>query len=218
MRTAALHGYLEVVKMLLKHGAEVNIEDPILRRPIRGALAGGHEAIVEELVQHGATINLSDEQYVMFGTPLQHAVAQGHTELVDLLLRRNADPNFEKGSLGNALQLAALTNNPKMLQILLGSSQEVSKEAYPAALREAILTGHQDSINVLLQPGAGKTVADFAITLKKTRSKETSIDMTGTGASPDLSANATVDWNGSAHHRTSTNNFEPVPMKRESGL
>ncbi|AGO11546.1 AaceriADL244Wp [[Ashbya] aceris (nom. inval.)] len=56
LHEAALNGHLEVVKLLIRHGANVNIQSYEMFKdtPLIDASANGHLDVVRELLQHGA--------------------------------------------------------------------------------------------------------------------------------------------------------------------
>ena len=59
-RWAAFHGHLNVVKYLLRNGADIRAGND---SALRMAIINGHLKIVKYLVEHGANVNvLSDEQ------------------------------------------------------------------------------------------------------------------------------------------------------------
>ena len=98
---AVLHHHLEVVKLLLNHGAEVNV---------RGRdycttplqLAIYHVEIIKLLLENGADVNAKGR---FDETALQQAVSHGHWEVVKLLLDHGADVNAKEGKYGSALHL-----------------------------------------------------------------------------------------------------------------
>ena len=76
---AAENGHLEIVRLLLESGANVNSRCPLSR-----AARCGDIEIVEELLKAGANVN--DEYYIM--SPLGSAASYGHLEIMKLLLKK----------------------------------------------------------------------------------------------------------------------------------
>lgn len=94
---------------------------------------------------------------LFYGSSLQAAAAEGHDEVVDVLISHGADVNVQGGIFETALQAAAAENEGKVLYILLGLSDidiyqrgGAFGSAYDAAIRE----GHADIIRELRKPAA----------------------------------------------------------------
>lgn len=84
-------GKTEYARMLLRHGARVNIRDRGVS-PLMAAAMEGHETMVVELLAHNANVDLQNENGM---TALMSAAYNGHHEIVRLLLRRGANPDLE---------------------------------------------------------------------------------------------------------------------------
>lgn len=63
---AAAAGYIDIVKLLVSHGAKVNSTTKTNSTPLRAACFDGHLEIVKYLVAHGAGrfITLYNEHYI----------------------------------------------------------------------------------------------------------------------------------------------------------
>ena len=61
MSEAAVGGQLAVVKLLLKHGADLNNRGEKNRCPLWRAAFNGHAAVVRELLSHGADPRIQSE-------------------------------------------------------------------------------------------------------------------------------------------------------------
>ncbi|CAN0295604.1 unnamed protein product, partial [Ectocarpus sp. 12 AP-2014] len=85
---AAIMGYLDVLKVFLQHGADVN------RFRTAGATllhtAANHKdvGVVEALIAAGADLEAEDKDG---GTPLHQALRSGSSEVVQALLKHGAD-------------------------------------------------------------------------------------------------------------------------------
>jgi hypothetical protein len=78
---ASENGKVEIVKMLLKAGADVNAEDDYALR----MASAGHFEVVKLLLEAGANIHSNDDY------PLLRATNRGHLEIVKLLLKYGAN-------------------------------------------------------------------------------------------------------------------------------
>ena len=79
---AAGHGHMDLVKALLKRGADVNAEDITGWTPLHAAAYNGHVEIAQLLLDWGAVPSTSN-WYTP--TPLTVAERQHHAAVVDLL-------------------------------------------------------------------------------------------------------------------------------------
>lgn len=86
--------YLQIVRMLLAHGADPNIPDSVGVTPLDVAVVRGRTAIVGALLQGRADPNRRDR----YGrTPLEWASYQGHPEIARLLRLHGARVNPQRG-------------------------------------------------------------------------------------------------------------------------
>ena len=89
---ASMDGHVEVAKLLLDHGAEVNMPADSFESPLTLAACGGHVELAMLLIERGANLEeVNDEGY----TPLMEASREGHEEMVALLLSQGADINAQ---------------------------------------------------------------------------------------------------------------------------
>lgn len=80
---------LELVRFLVDNGADVNLQGGLWGSALQAAAARQNLEIVEFLVDNGADVNLKGE---LQQTALHHAVG-GSTEIVEILLNKNACPD-----------------------------------------------------------------------------------------------------------------------------
>ncbi|KAH9985686.1 hypothetical protein BJV77DRAFT_1152736 [Russula vinacea] len=100
LRAASYKGHIDVVRVLLDHGANVNTIDK-KKTPLTSAYGGRHLEIVRLLLEHGADVDAWDD----FDDPVLNGASQnGQAEVVHLLLQHNADVN----SRGNFLEVVQL--------------------------------------------------------------------------------------------------------------
>ena len=102
-RRTALHiavsrGNLNVVKLLLNHGAKVMKCDIDLEIPLHYAAEYGNLEIVKILLD----VKMNDKIFYVNSksfdhmTPLHYAVSKGYTEIVKLLIKNGADPSIQR--------------------------------------------------------------------------------------------------------------------------
>ena len=117
---ACENGYLEIVSLLLKKGANIEVKNHSGRTPLFLATSRGHKEIVLLLVDHVADVNATD----LFGdTPLNKASSMGNKEIISLLLDRGIKKKVSSFSFYNLNQRSdSVIHNQAFftLRILLG--------------------------------------------------------------------------------------------------
>ncbi|TPX66567.1 hypothetical protein SpCBS45565_g04365 [Spizellomyces sp. 'palustris'] len=108
LREAAIAGRPDIVKALIKAGAQVDAQNNVA---LRLAAAKGHHGIVQVLLDTGKADVHAGADYA-----LAHAIGQGHTEVVSILLQYNADPSARGGKI---IQTAKELRDPYRLSQLL---------------------------------------------------------------------------------------------------
>jgi ankyrin repeat protein len=83
---------MDIVKLLLEKGADVNPQGEDSDTPLCSACSGGHMDIVKLLLEKGADVNPQGEYS---NTPLRSACYGGHMDIVKLLLEKGADVNLQ---------------------------------------------------------------------------------------------------------------------------
>ena len=114
---SAYAGRLEEVQVLVDKGVDVNLRDQKKRTPLILAAYNGHTPVVEFLVGEGADVNAGDGDHQ---TALMYASKRSFNETAELLLEKGAEVNTQSKKRGiNALMLAAVADNAKLVQMLL---------------------------------------------------------------------------------------------------
>jgi ankyrin repeat protein len=156
--------------------------------PLKNAAAKGHIEIVKLLLERGADPNLPEEGLAPRGHALYSAVYNGHLDIAKLLLEKGAYSNPEVESSADALSIAIMNSDPKMIDLLCshGAARSVGLLAYygdvrtaaavfavnpaladdPGALSSAADNGHDGFVRLMLryQPELAKRVSGGAKT------------------------------------------------------
>ena len=156
--------HMEIVKLLLKIGANIHQKDLFWRTPLHFACDTNdtNSSIVKILLENGASVHAKDR----YGdTPFHFACLQGNFEIVQMLLEFKADihatAQFGKTPLHNACS----KGNLEVLQELLKYQPNVNAiHTYGRNLTpliEAALEGHTEIVKELLEHGADVDYIDF---------------------------------------------------------
>jgi ankyrin repeat protein len=84
-------GYLNIAKLLVSYGAQVNSTDAGCCTPLHWAAARGDHEFVEFLLFSGANVNACD---LANSTPLHEAAKNAHEATIRVLLHYNADSSI----------------------------------------------------------------------------------------------------------------------------
>jgi outer membrane protein assembly factor BamB len=129
---AADKGHIDVVKLLISRGADVNAQDTFYQmRAIDMAMSNDHAAVVTLLLERGSK-----------GAPavLQQAIQRGNVALVTAVL---ASPELTRAHLRPALAGAKKANNPEIIALV--EKRLASMPAEPAAAAVAVARATLDS-------------------------------------------------------------------------
>uniref|UniRef100_A0A1I8MKC2 Protein fem-1 homolog B n=1 Tax=Musca domestica TaxID=7370 RepID=A0A1I8MKC2_MUSDO len=113
---AAGLGHLQIVKLLVRHGANVNHNTKAQSSPLRAACYAGRLDIVKYLIENGADVNLGNKYN---NTCIMIAAYKGHTQVVDTLLKNGANPNEQALCGATALHYAAECGHAEVCRLLL---------------------------------------------------------------------------------------------------
>lgn len=113
---AAGAGHLNIVKLLIEHGADINHHTKNVSTPVRAACFDGRLDIIRYLVDHGADINLANGYN---NTCLMISSYKGHADVVEYLLENDALPNEQANCGATALHYAAECGHSEVCTVLL---------------------------------------------------------------------------------------------------
>ena len=167
LAAAVAHGNHDVIKLLVKEGADVNLR-VLTSVDFLGLLGCGSalcasvcnndQETARLLLQAGADVNMVLERGA-YGSALAAVAGRGSLEMCHLLLQAGADVNLLLRCEGDGSALAAAaSNNPKICQLLLQAGANVNlllqSGHYGSALTAAAYCDNLESCQLLLQAGA----------------------------------------------------------------
>lgn len=145
---AAAAGHTNIVKLLVRHGANVNSTTKTNSTPLRAACFDGHYEIVKYLVAHGADIEVANRHG---HTCLMIACYKGHYKIAQYLLSLKAHVNRRSVKGNTALHDCAESGSLEILQLLLEHGATMDVDSYGMTpLLAASVTGHVEIVEHLI--------------------------------------------------------------------
>jgi ankyrin repeat protein len=117
LHLAAFFGKVDVVRLLLNKGAQVNARstNAMENMPLHAAAAGRHVDVIKVLIDHGATVNARQHGG---WTPLHAAGQNGDLETAKVLVEGGADVQSRADNNQTALDLALTKAHQAMVDYL----------------------------------------------------------------------------------------------------
>lgn len=147
---AVENGYTEIASLLLRRGANPNIEGGIHRTVLNVAAYHGEEAVLKLLLDnpyHRVYVDSYPRGYE-YGNAVGAAAQQGHTSIMDTLISRGCSFNSASKISRYPLAVAALSGHVETAELLLERGSNV--ESQQQALRQAAKSGSVEIVNMLL--------------------------------------------------------------------
>jgi uncharacterized protein len=118
--------------------------------PLHLAAFFGHAELANALLDRNAPVDIRSSN-AMKNTPLHAATAGEQLALVELLLKRGANPNATQEGGWTALHGAAQAGQREMVETLLANGADVNLRAdnQQTALDMALIKGHQEVASIL---------------------------------------------------------------------
>ncbi|XP_065556118.1 serine/threonine-protein phosphatase 6 regulatory ankyrin repeat subunit C-like [Artemia franciscana] len=158
---AVISGDLEVIKMVLDKGADVNARDIYGESPLHLAASSRcSQTVVKRLLKLGADVHIRNENGE---SPLHLAASQEHPKSVENFLKSGVDVNIRITRGQSLLHLAALFGHPKTVEYLLKSGADVNKRNNngESPLHLATFHGHSQTAECLSRCGAEVNARDI---------------------------------------------------------
>lgn len=144
---------LQIVRLLLAYGANVNRRDNLGSTPLIVAALVGDTDAAKLLIDQGANVTAKDEQGT---TALHYAAMSGALGLVKLLINKGADVNAQAKGGDTVLSNAVEGQNLELVRVLLdhGADPNLSQKSEETVLGTAKRYGDPKIITLLQNAGA----------------------------------------------------------------
>ncbi|XP_003424076.1 E3 ubiquitin-protein ligase MIB1 isoform X2 [Nasonia vitripennis] len=149
LQAASQNGHLDVIKILLRYKADVEIEDKDGDRAVHHAAFGDEPAVMALLAGAGADLNARNKRRQ---TALHIAVNKGHAGVVRTLLELGCHPSLQDSEGDTPLHDAISKKRDDMLALLLDHAADITLTNNNGfnALHHAALRGNPSAMRVLL--------------------------------------------------------------------
>ncbi|CAL1265913.1 unnamed protein product [Larinioides sclopetarius] len=149
LQAASQNGHIEVIKILLRHNANVEIEDKDGDRAVHHAAFGDEPGVMELLARAGADLNARNKRRQ---TPLHIAVNKGHIGVVRSILELGCRPSLQDSEGDTPLHDAISKKRDDMLTLLLDHGADICLTNNNGfnALHHAALRGNPSAMRILL--------------------------------------------------------------------
>jgi ankyrin repeat protein len=130
LHAASAEGHIDVARVLLDHGADVNLANERGRVSLRSAYDGRHLRhddrhieVMRLLIERGTDVDMLEGS--AFGTLLHDATWKGLTKVVSLLLQHKANVNARGDRNRTPLHFASQEGPPEVVRLLLEHGADV---------------------------------------------------------------------------------------------
>jgi ankyrin repeat protein len=150
LQAAVIKGYVDIIRLLLEHGADMATLNDEDFGPLHEASRRGRLDVIGLLLDHRADV---DSRNFLGRTPLFIASQEGELEVARVLLQRGAAVNSFDYNGNRPLTTASKCGHLDVVRLLLQNGATVDQ----GSLEFASENGHLDVVRLLLQNGATAT-------------------------------------------------------------
>ncbi|XP_004388480.1 ankyrin repeat domain-containing protein 6 isoform X4 [Trichechus manatus latirostris] len=169
LHLAANKGHLSVVRILLKAGCDLNIQDDGDQTALHRATVVGNTEIISALIQEGCALDRQDKAG---NTALHLACQNSHAQSVRVLLLGGSRADLKNNAGDTCLHVAARYNHLPIIRLLLSAfcSVHEKNQAGDTALHIAAALNHKKVVKILLEAGADGTIVNNVLRFSRGRS------------------------------------------------
>lgn len=160
--TASYHGHLDIVKLLIKHGADLKFTDSSasdVSNPLIVAASNNQARVIKLLLANGAIIDLPSNSG---DSALILASLNGHYESAEILLKNGANIEHKNHQGNTALLAAAYKGQCNVVDLLIRRGADVHRRNHDSsfALLSAASNGYTRCAKLLAQAGVDVSAMD----------------------------------------------------------
>ncbi|EEH22878.2 hypothetical protein PABG_05089 [Paracoccidioides brasiliensis Pb03] len=154
---AAHCGKDDIVRLLIYHNANIDVQDSTLSTPLHLAASRGHTGVLRLLLEEVADVDLKNANGM---TAFWLSAAYGHTEAARMLLAHGSKINTRTADQMTALHVAAKNGDKEITALLLryGADIEAKDVNMMAAIHHACEGGHVAVLELLINQKASVEV------------------------------------------------------------
>ncbi len=159
LHLAAKLGKEDVIKLLVKKGADISLKDERNRTPLFLAAENNNTNSITPLISKGAKVNIQDKQHK---TALHYAVIEKAKNAVEALLQKEADPNLKDKDGKTPLHYAAQNGHREITTALVNNhaQRNIQDKEGKTPLHYAVKNKQKDAIYALLRKDANPYIQD----------------------------------------------------------
>lgn len=164
LTSAVKAGFVDNVKMLLKHGASPHTTNSRNESPLLLAVRLGSRKMVSALLNGGARVG---QVCLKKWTAMHEAAMTGYGHIMELLLSNGGKVTETDQHGVTPLGVAAEFSHAEVLDILIKNGADVNAQAPngDSVLYDATGTGNTDCMNILLENGANPNIHNLSFQL-----------------------------------------------------
>jgi len=157
---ASYKGFIEIMKILIQKGADVNLQTPKGFTSLMRAVNSNIEETVNLLLDNGANVNLKDYQGTI---ALYYTIRNNNTNIADILLKKGADINTQDKDGDTLLHNSIFEEKPEMVEFFLqkGINVNLKNKNGKTPLIEAAYIKNIDIVKMLCRAGANINIQDI---------------------------------------------------------
>ena len=156
---AAYMNSVEMAKLLIEHGANVNVRDKKGRRPIHSAAGQNSLEVAKLLTEHRTDVSARDNDRI---TPMHHAAGQNSVEMAKLLIEHGANVSVNDKDGRTPIHSAAGQNSLEVAKLIIehGANVSARDENGYTAMHFAAVQNSVEIAKLLIEHGANVSVND----------------------------------------------------------